>query len=289
MLVPLTNATFTPPVTPRPGPDSTRKPAAPPPARLTFASAAGPAAPLALPLVVVALFAGGCATPGPLHVYSLEGRGADRVVRDHGHGTTATVPGFLAADDTVTGFAYDPFTDHFFLRLAPGNAVRVVDRPARAIKREFTVDGLPASGGGDLALRPRDGHLFFLAPAGEPPAVYEVTRYGKLLRRLELPGHAAPPLGVAFDVARDHLLVLAADGRRVVRHDLQGARVGELTLAAPAGPALAFDSDTRVFYAPLRAAPSALGTFDETGRALRPAPGTGAFVDVGQRSLIRVF
>jgi hypothetical protein len=300
MLVPLINATFTPPVTSRPAPDSTRKPAAPAPALPTFSSGPAPSdrpplgtssppAALAPLLLIAALFAGGCATPGPLHVYSLEGRGVDRVVRDHGNGTTATVPGFLAADDTVTGFAYDPFTDHFFLRLAPGNAIRVVDRPARAIKREFAVDGLPASGGGDLALRPRDGHLFFLAPAGEPPAVYAVTRYGKLLRRFDLAGHTAPPIGIAFDVARDQLLVLAADGRRVIRHDLQGARLGELTLAAPAGPGLAFDSDTRVFYAPLRADPSALGTFDETGRALRPAPGTGAFVDVGQRSLIRVF
>ncbi len=241
-----------------------------------------------LPLLF-ALLAGGCATPGPLHVYSLEGRGADRVVRDHGNGTTATVPGFLEADDTVTGFAYDPFTDHFFLRLAPGNALRVVDRPARAIKREFTVEGLPAAGGGDLALRPRDGHLFFLAPAGEAPAIYEVTRYGKLLRRFDLAGHTAAPLGVAFDLARDQLLVLSADGRRVVRHDLQGARVGELTLGAAAGPALAFDSEARVFYAPLRSEPASLGTFDETGRPLRPAPGAGNFVDIGQRSLIRVF
>ncbi len=284
MLVPLTNATFTPPLTPRRALNSTRNPAATPTRPAFFRLV-----PLAFLSVLVAVGAGGCATSGPLHIYSLEGRGTDRVVRDHGNDTTATVPSFLAADDTVTGFAYDPFTDHFFLRLAPGNVLRVVDRPARAIKREITVEGLPASGGGDLTLRPRDGHLFFLAPAGEPPAVYEVTRYGKLLRRFELNGHAATPLGVAFDTSRDQLLVLAADGRRIVRHDLQGARTGELTLAVPAGTALAFDSDTRTFYAPLRGDSATLGVFDETGRQLRTAPGNGTFVDVGQRSLIRVF
>jgi hypothetical protein len=48
-------------------------------------------------------------------------------------------------------------------------------------------------------------------------------------------------------------LALGADGQRVTVHDLRGKLVRELRLDRPAGPALAYDSDQREFYAPLRA------------------------------------
>src|SRR5476649_2756664 len=80
----------------------------------------------------------GCATPGALHVYSLASA-AHETVHDTGPEGATDVPSFIAPDEILTGLAYDPFTDHFFLRLAPGNHFRVVDRPARTIKREFKV------------------------------------------------------------------------------------------------------------------------------------------------------
>lgn len=230
---------------------------------------------------------GGCATPGPLHVYSLAATGA-RPVFDHSDTAHLQVPSFLANGDQLRGFAYDPFTDHFFLRLAPGNRIRVVDRPARAIKREFEIAAATAVGGGDLTARPRDGHLFLLDATG---GVIETTRLGKVIRTFALAGLAAPPAGLTLDPDRNRLLVLAPDGHRVTIHDLNGAHLGEFTLAQATRASLAFDSDKRELYAPLREVPGEIGVFDDTGRLLRTLAGAGdvTFVDVGPRSLIRVF
>ena len=170
----------------------------------------------------------GCATRGPLHVYSLS-TGAERPVLDFGAGGSAEVPSFLAEEDRVTGFAYDPYTDHFFLRLAPGNRIRVVDRPARAIKRELEIKGAP-EGSGDMAVRPVDGHIYLLGP--EPGRLLRCTRLGKFLGDLTLEGAAADATGLAFDMGRDVLLVLGEGGRRVTVHDLSGRRAS--TMATPA-------------------------------------------------------
>jgi hypothetical protein len=234
--------------------------------------------------VALALGLAGCSTPGPLHVYSLPAVGAPRIF-DRGDDGTAEVPSFVGSDEKVTGFAYDPFTDHFFLRLEPGSRIRVVDRPARKIKREFVIeDALPKSGG-DLAVRPRDGHLFLL----DPDAVMETTRLGKLVRTFTLTGAHGIPSAIAFDMVRDRLLVLGADGRHVTVHDLTGARMSEVQLQQTAGASLAFDAEKREIYAPLRERPKEVGVFDESGRLLRSLPATGPLIDVGQRSLIRVF
>ena len=80
------------------------------------------------------------------------------------------------------------------------------DRPARRIKREFTLEKIPADGGGDLAIRPRDGHVFALLPGRA--ALAEFTRYGEFLRMIELEGMSAPPLGLAYDMRDDRLLLL---------------------------------------------------------------------------------
>ncbi len=215
-------------------------------------------------------------------------QGGDRPVRDRGDGRTAEAPSFLEPDEEISGFAYDPFTDHFFLRLAPGDRIRVVDRPARAIKREFDIAGAPRSEG-DLTLRPRDGHLFLVGP--RPAQVFETTRLGKYLRTFTLAETRGPIAGLAFDTARDQLLALGADGQGVTAHDLQGARVRALQLDRPVGPSLAFDSDQREFYAPLRDRPGEIGVFGEDGNLVRtePAPDNAGLVDVGQRSLVRVF
>lgn len=238
---------------------------------------------LVLPLLALTL--AGCATKGPLHVYAIPG-GGDRPIVDVGNGRTSQQDSYLERGDQLTGFAYDPFTDHFFLRLAPGNRIRVVDRPARAIKREFDLATAPTrSGGGDVAVRPRDGHLFLLLPdSGE---ILETTRLGKVLRTITPAGIKERLSGLAYDSGRNHLLLLDATGRRVTVHDPAGAFLRELQLAEPAGPALAFDAEQREFYAPL--ASGGLGVFDEEGRRVRTLDLRGTFIDVGPRSFVRVF
>jgi hypothetical protein len=266
------NATFMERITPPPAAMTTRK-------HFVCATA-----------VICAVLGGaGCATPGPLHAYTAVSAQVSSI-SDRNDTTAAEVPSFLASSETLTGFAYDPFTDHLFLRLAPGNRIRVVDRPARAIKREFVAEGVPATGGGDLAVRPRDGHLFFVHPT--ELAVVETSRFGKLVRsiRLDAATALAPPVGLAYDSVRDQLLVLEGGGLgRVTVHDLDGRRVGEVGLAEPvASGSLAFDSEKRELYVPL-AGGQALGVFDESGKLRRTIPAPAVFVDVGPRSFLRVF
>ncbi len=242
-------------------------------ARLTFAAA----------LSAVALSGGGCATPGPLHVYSVATATAPEI-RDEGPAPAISVPTFLAAGESITGFAYDPFTDHFFLRLAPGNRIRVVDRPARAIKREFTVEKLPTDGGGDLALRPRDGRLF-LALTHEP-ALMELSRFGDFVRQIALD---APAAGVAIDATRDHMLTLDETGKKITVHDLAGAALAQISLDREVAlGSLGYDGDRREIYAPL-AGNATIGVFDEHGRLQRKLPIAAEFLDVGPRSFLRMF
>ena len=76
----------------------------------------------------------GCATRGPLHVYTLS-PDAERPVLDFGAGGSAEVPSFLEEEDRVTGFAGEP---------APVQQARP-DRPLlrhgrRAAQETFTLD-----------------------------------------------------------------------------------------------------------------------------------------------------
>ena len=226
----------------------------------------------------------GCATPGPLHVYSVGSADTSRIL-DITAGTTH-VPSFLEAGEQLTGVAYDPFTDHFFLRLAPGNRIRVVDRPARAIKREFATAEMADAGGGDLAVKPRDGHLFLLHAS--EPIVVELTRLGKYLRRIPLATLRAPAKGIAYDSARDRLLILGEDRRRVTVHALDGSRAGEFTLEHEVSGPIGFDAEKRELYA-VRGDGAEIGVFDEAGRTLRTIREQAAFIDVGPRSFVRVF
>lgn len=239
-------------------------------------------------LSAVACGGGGCATPGPLHVYTI-GSTQQTTVRDvAGDAPAADVPDFLDADETITGLAYDPFTDHFFLRLAPGNRIRVVDRPARAVKREFEAEGAPATGGGDLTVRPRDGHIFLTHPS--EPALIELNRFGKLVRSIPLAAPAGPPAGVALDSAHDQLLVLTGDSAsRVTVHDLEGRLVATIALDRPvAAGALGYDAERRELYAPLLDG-GAVGVFGEDGRLRRALAFPAKFLDVGPRSFLRMF
>ena len=251
-----------------------------------------PTPPLASPaafvtaLAVVMFGAGGCATPGALHLYTIA-TAQTAVVRDTRGGAAADdAHDFLASGETLTGFAYDPFTDHFFLRLAPGDRVRVLDRPNRWIKREFIGEQLPAAGGGDLAVRPRDGHIFFVHPT--EPALLELTRLGKFVRTLPLAPPSAVPTGVAYDAAHDRLLVLEGP-RTIVTRDLDGRALGRVALDRAVGRSLAFDAETREFYASLAGEPAQVGVFDEQGRLVRTLPFAASFIDLGPRSFLRLF
>jgi len=205
---------------------------------------------------------------------------------------TMDEPAHLAPDDTLLGLAYDPFTDHFFLRLAPGNQFRVVDRPDRSIKREFAAPKVPADGGGDLAIRSRDRHLF-LSHATQP-ALIEITLHGRFVRTIRLAGQTAPPRGVAYNQSRHHLYILReGDPRSVQRFDLDGHDLGRIELAHDVWPhTLAFDSDAQEFYAQLRAN-HRIGVFSFDGRLLRtlenPSPTNLRHFDVGPRSFLRLF
>lgn len=210
-----------------------------------------------------------------------------RRIRDAGPAATVSVPSFLEDDDRISGLAYDPFTDHFFLRLEPGNVIRVVDRPARAIKREFTIAGAPEVGGGDLAIRPRDGHVFLLHPRER--AVLETTRLGQLRRTIPLAGLRAPAAGVAYDADEDRLLVLEADGQHVGWHRMDGTALNRATLERRATGSLAFDRGRRELYAPLADGNGTIGVFAVSGKLLRTIPVAARLVDLGERSLIRVF
>lgn len=259
-----------------------------------------PFLPAALCAVALLTFTG-CATPGPLHLYSTAGA-QPTVIRDLGLGSASSsaplseIPSFLAEGETLIGLAYDPFTDHFFLRLAPGDRFRVVDRPARAIKREFTVAALATAApprGGDLAIRPRDGHVFAAHPT--QAAVVEFNRFGELVRTLPLATLNAPPAALAFDPLRDRLLALSGgDLARVTVHALSGERLAsfaldrDVTLAA-----LAYDPAQRELYAPL-ARESAVGIFDESGHLVRtlplpPSTASATLLDIGPRSFLRLF
>lgn len=246
-----------------------------------------PKPPLFLSLLALAL--GGCATPGPLHLYSLAPGGTTvhdiAIDRD----TARDAPSYLAPGDVLTGFAYDPFTDHFFLRLAPGNHIRVVDRPARKIKLEDVVDNPAAAGAGDMAVDPRSGHMFLVD--GRTNVLAEINRYGVFIRRIRLQGGDGPAVAIAYDMGRNQLLVLGEDRRTITVYDRTGKASGKIALERHIAPSIGFDSVRREFYAPLAGAPDSVGVFDERGRCVRTlAIASGdRFIDVGPHSFFRMF
>lgn len=232
----------------------------------------------------------GCSTPGPTHAY-LASRAEDPI-RDLLPGTPdSDVPTYLISVNELYGIAYDPFTDHLFLRVFPGDFITVIDRPARKVKRSFFVHGLPP-GPGDLAIRSRDRHLFFAHPA--LPALVETTLYGQTVRTITLENLQGPPAGVAYDQKNDRLFILqGGDRARVDTYDLSGKHVGGVPLDHTVRRlSLAYDSIAAEFYVPLLDS-QAIGIFDVQGHLLRTLPEPGGvahdFVDVGQRSLLRLF
>lgn len=242
--------------------------------------------------LAAALAFSGCATSGPTHAY-LAGGPPEQPIIDRGPADTADVEVATQLNpvNELYGIAYDPFTDHLFLRVFPGNYIRVVDRPANRLKRTFLVPDL-LSGRGDLAIRSKDRHLFFAHPS--LPELLETTLYGVSVRTLPLDGLDTLPAGVAYDQTRDRLLILPADAPSRIRiHDLSGKHLETIPLDHDVRPvSLAYDSAAGEFYAPLRDQP-AFGVFDAAGHLQRTLPFPQErpyhFIDVGPRSFLRLF
>ncbi len=262
-------------------------------ARAARVTTRNPPSPIVLLVVLICavLCAGGCSTPGPNHTYVAAT--GDAPILDFTAGAPAAkIPSYLFSVNELYGIAYDPFTDHLFLRVVPGNFIRVIDRPARAIKYDFTAEGLPAKGGGDLAIRSRDRHLFFVHPT--EPMLVETTLRGKHIRDIKLERLYGPPSGVAYDQKLDRFFILTGgDLSKITAYSLAGNRLGAVGLDRNVLlTSLAFDSVAREFYVPLQDE-SAIGVFNLKGNLVRtiPVPSTQSrdHVDVGPRSLIRLF
>lgn len=243
---------------------------------------------------LIACLLSGCSTPGPSHAYLYSPAPGPSTVRDvdpRDGAEIAQIPAYVEQGEKVIGMAYDPYTDHLFIRIFPGNFIRVVDRPAAQVKRVFQAPSLPL-GGHDLAIRSRDRHLFFTEPTS--PALIETDLYGEFQKHIRLAGLETPVWGVAHDLVRDELLILPAEtSDRVLRYTMAGEKLSELHLEEPVqGASLAYDPVDQLYYASLADA-TAIGVFDAKGRLLRqisrPVAEREVFIDVGPRSLLRLF
>lgn len=249
-------------------------------------------------LSTLLLGAGGCATRGPNHVYLA--RASAETVEDLGPGGHDLAHA-VHDGESATGLAYDFNTDHLFLRIAPAQVIRVIERPSGKVLREMPLDGelrTPAGRDGrfppaDLAIRSSDRHLFAVDAGGR--SVVELTLYGVFVQRTTLSGLDGPVDGLAYDQRNQRLLVLTGrDGHaRVGRVGSGGDVTYYVTLAAPvAAASLGYDSDRRHCFVPL-ADGTTLGEFDESGALVRSIPGApGAAItaiDAGPRSFVRVF
>ncbi len=241
-------------------------------------------------LSAVALGGGGCATAGPNHVYFTTG--SSPAVHDLGP-QGSDIARAVAAGEQVLGLAYDYNTDHLFLRIAPAQVIRVIERPSEKILREMPLPPeLRTQQAADLAIRSSDRHLFAVHPDGR--SVVELTLSGESVRRFDLSALGAPIGGLAYDQKAGRLLVLtAANPARIGAIAPDGSVTYYVTLTAAVSPvSLGYDSDAQHYHVPL-AGGRALGEFDARGAliATHRLDGMGPItaVDAGPRSFIRVF
>jgi len=241
---------------------------------------------------VALLLLTGCATSGPNHVYAtLDG---DPALHDVGP-QPRNLAHAVAAGERVLGLAYDFNTDHLFLRLAPAQVIRVIERPSGKVLREMPLPAeLKTENPADLAIRSGDRHLFAVGPDGR--AVVELSLFGEYLRHINLTGLEGPVGGLAYDQKADRLLVLTAASPAATRIGSVGPDghvTYYVTLAAPvSGVSLGYDSDAQHFFVPL-AEGNKVGEFDAAGALVATLqPGDGGPVtalDAGPRSFVRVF
>jgi hypothetical protein len=321
MLVPLMNATFMPPLTPRSIRETTRKAASANPVAAVYdrrlrtqdvtndghrpplqpllislweracsrlRTLASLLAPTLLPLFLTALTFSGCATPGVNHLYLTAV--ADTAIHDLNPTAPTRLPRAVLPGERVLGLAYDYNTDHLFLRVTPAQTIRVIERPSGKILRTMPLPAeLHTPAPADLAVRSADRHLFAVHPDGR--SVIELTLHGAVVRRLELPPAPQPITGLAFDQRTGHLLALT--GNVIHAYTADGQIVRTITLPAPVhSVSLAYDSDAGRFFVPL-ADGRTLGEFDATGALVQrhavPSDTAITALDAGPRSLVRIF
>jgi len=237
--------------------------------------------------VLVLSMVAGCATRGPNHVYLT--LNSDTGVHDLGpQGNEITHA--VGADEHVLGLAYDYNTDHLFMRIAPAQVIRVIERPSGRVLREMPLPAdLQTSKPADLAIRSSDRHLFAVHSDGR--SVVELTLFGEFIRRIELPALGGLIGGLAFDQRQSRLLVLVGD--LVFACSAEGRELGRTKLHAPINAvSLGYDSDGQQYFVPLSDG-QALGVFDAKGDPIAFHPSDGqeriTAVDAGPRSFVRVF
>ena len=239
----------------------------------------------------------GCATSGPNHLYIANGGGEP--IRDVAHDGSAPteVASRTTTRETVLGLAYDFYTDELFVRLAPGNLVRVLDRPSQRHLRDMTLPELPARTANpvsaDLTIRSRNRHLFLVDADGV--SIVEYSLFGEFVRRLAPVAGETPVGGLAFDQTRDRLLILLGGEKPYIAIcTLDGREESRCLLKEAVLPlSLAFDSTAQHFFVPLPGG-KVVGVFDLAGNRLSSIAATDSTGDVsalaaGERSLVRVF
>jgi hypothetical protein len=238
------------------------------------------------------LLLAGCATSGPNHLYVAAE--ADAALHDVGP-QPKDLPQAVAPDERVLGLAYDFNTDHLFLRIAPAQVIRVIERPSGKVLREMPLPAeLKTDRSADLAIRSGDRHLFAVGPDGL--AVVELTLFGAFLRQITMSGLEGPAAGLAYDQKSNRLLVLTAPSPAAARIGAVGPDghvTYYVTLDSPVrAVSLGYDSDAQHCFVPL-AEGNAVGEFDATGALVATHPsgsnGPVTALDAGPRSFVRVF
>ncbi len=193
---------------------------------------------------------------------------------------TTEIPDFLAAGEAITRFRLRSLHRSFFpCDSRRGNRIRVVDRPARAVKPRIRSGRHgPRPAAAISRCGPRDGHLFLAHPT--EPALIELNRFGNFIRSTH-PSISRPAGGGEWrSIAARDSIARARGGRRRHRdrarsrrpprgdHHSQpsrNARRAGLRLRA-----------TRNFTRPLRDE-GTIGVFGDDGRLRRTLPFTSAF------------
>jgi len=245
-----------------------------------------------LPALLLGLMlSAGCATRGPNHVYLTTA--ASPAVHDLGP-ASARIADAVKPGEQALGLAYDFNTDHLFVRIAPAQVIRVIERPSGKIIREMPLpEEAHIRSPADLAIRSSDRHLFVLNL--DRHSATELTLFGAFVRRIDLSAFGGAISGLAYDQKNDRLLVLPIRSpARVGSVGADGNVTYYVTLAAAVRPvSLGYDSDAQRYFVPLADGVS-LGEFDAAGNLVgtqQPSPGAGPItaIDAGPRSLVRVF
>lgn len=238
------------------------------------------------------MWLGGCATPGPTHLY-MAGAG-DRPVWDHslqGEDHDA-IGGLLAETDQVVGLGYEYNTDYIWLRMAPGDRLVTIKRSMRQVWYDYDLPAAFAANESmplDLAVRAFNRMVYAAMP--EPGVVGKVTRYGKVQVSFRPGGEPRVIGGLAWDQVADQLLVLYVDEGEVVAYANESDATRRVKLQADVDAwSMGYDSNRSRYYVPLRGG-EWIGEFDAQGRLIDrlALPDGVRGIDAGQRALVRIF